>query len=121
MGNLKSSVKQGTSFHLEVNFDGIDLDTVEFIEFAFSQTKDGIVKTPLKIAEWRNGNDNDDAARDDGTSIIRVGFTMEDTYRFKRATPFYMDTRIHIKDATDMPKTDIMEIVMNPTLFKEGM
>lgn len=110
--------KQATVNVLAVQFDA-ELDDFEQIEFVFTQN-DKANEPTLKSALWVNGAENETATRAEGTNIIDIPWTNEDTFLFKRATRFYMDTRIKIKGSDINPITPIVELFMCPSLFKEG-
>lgn len=93
-----------------MKFTGIDLADVEKIEFAFSQTTKG---TPLKVVEFPS----EDVVAVDG-NILGVIWTPEDTLLFDAGRAFYADTRITMKDTTYQPKTPILKLQMQPTLFE---
>ena len=103
-------MKQMTKSLLKMKFNGIDLSDVEKIEFAFSQNTRS---TPLKVAEFPG---NDVVAVDD--NVIGVIWTPEDTMLFEAGKSFYADTRITMKGSEYQPKTPIVTLKMNPTLFE---
>lgn len=107
-----TEVKQGTRFHLGVKFNDLDLEEVEKIEFIFCQNKKHCREQAIKTELWQNGDYHIDNA-------IPIGFTIEETYMFKQNAPFYMDTRVYMNGTEDMPKTEIVELIMSPTLFEE--
>lgn len=106
-------MKQLTKNLLKMNFNGIDLNDVSKIEFAFSQE---IGQAPLKVAEYPSNNailvtDN----------MVGIVWTAEDTALFKAGKTFYADTRITLNDSVYQPETPILKLVMNPTLFERGV
>ena len=103
-------MKKGLNFHLSVKFDGVSLDDVEKIEFAFS--KNDSMDT-VKTDEWPGT-----ATRKGTENVILVPFTYDETRDFSGV--FRMDTRITMKGTTDQPETPVLELEMNDTLFEEG-
>ena len=53
----------------------------------------------------------------DGSFVVRVPFTTEETLKIP-VGPVYMDTRIVLVDGS-IPETEIVKINMNATLFEE--
>ena len=106
-------MKQLTKNLLKLNFNGIDLNNVSKIEFAFSQN---IGESPLKTAEYPNNN-----AELIVDNLIGVVFSQEDTLLFKADSYFYADTRITMKDSDYQIETPIVKLKMNPTLFERGV
>jgi hypothetical protein len=105
-------MKQLTNNLLKMNFNGIDLDNVSKIEFAFSQE---IGQAPLKIAEYPNKN-----AVLIADNLIGIAWTQEETALFKGGKHFFADTRITLKDSEYQPETPILRLTMEPTLFEKG-
>ena len=104
-------MKQLTNNLLKMNFNGIDLNNVSKIEFAFSQDIGG---TPLKIAQYPS-----DGTQLVGGNVIGIEWTKEETELFEAGKTFYADTRITLKDSEFQPETPIVKLKMNPTLFEE--
>lgn len=110
--------KQATVNLLPVQFDA-ELDDFQKIEFVFTQENKANAPT-LKSALWVNGDENETATREEGTNIIDIPWSNEDTFLFKRASKFFMDTRITPKNVAENPITPIVELFMCPSLFKQG-
>ena len=104
-------MKQLTNNLLKMNFNGIDLNNVSKIEFAFSQDISG---TPLKIAQYPS-----DGTQLVGGNVIGIEWTKQETEMFEAGKTFYADTRITLKDSEFQPETPIVKLKMNPTLFEE--
>lgn len=104
-------MKQGLRLTMAVEFD-LDLDAVKKIEFVFKQK--GNSDTALKTATYPG-----DATRKGTENIILIPWTQAETYLFQAGKSFYLDTRISMRDTNDQPETNIVELVMNPTLFSE--
>lgn len=118
-------MKQGTSFILPVWFD-YDLSQVTSIDFIFKQPvvknkaefssrriMDGIKKTfsyPSDTATLSEKEEN----------TINLHWTRKDTYKFNPEETVYLDTRLNLKNSLENPETEIIEIKMLPTLFKEN-
>ena len=116
--NKQNSIKQGTTFHLSVEFTGgtdFSLDDVSKIEFVFKirRSKDA---EAIKTAEYPTN-----CQRVGETNIILVPFTEEETYNFPEGQAFYMDTRIYMTESTDNLPTNIVELIMGDTLFNNGV
>lgn len=111
-------MKQGLNFLLPVKF-GVDLSTVSSIEFQFKQTKE-YVSEPLKESIYSSDGDGDATIGqlEDGTEVILVPWTQDDTYKFKPGKEFFMDTRITLQDSDYNPSTPIVRLIMEPTLFQ---
>ena len=103
-------MKQGLTYHLAVSFEGISLDDVQRIEFAFADQKD---KPPVKFDEYPGS-----VIRKPGTNTLLVPWTAAETYKF--TSYVYMDTRITLLGTTDQPVTPIVTMFMSETLFEEG-
>lgn len=104
-------MKQGTTCRLAVVLS-TDLDDVTRVEFAFAQTKDAGAQI------LKGGAYPDDYDRREGTNIIDVTWTAEETRLFTAGARFYMDTRVTLADG-NMPETPIVTLIMRPTLFEE--
>lgn len=103
-------MKQLINNLVQFNFQGIEWDTIEKIEFAFSQTIDGcVVKTSTYPGDAKKIAEN----------VIGVPWTAEETTCLKENACFYADTRITLKDSDYQPETSIVKLRMNPTLFEE--
>lgn len=105
-------MKQGLRFHMPIEFD-IDLDGVEKIEFIFKKEKDQKANA-IKTAVYP-----DNATRKGTENIILIPWSQEETYRFSSGKSFYLDTRITLNDTDNQPETNIVGMIMNPTLFGE--
>lgn len=104
-------MKQLTHNLLKINFQGISLDAVSKIEFAFSQD---IGKAPLKVTEYPS----EDVLKIT-ENMVGVVWTKEETALFRPGKNFYADTRITMKDIDYQPCTPILKLKMNPTLFEQ--
>lgn len=103
-------MKRGNRGRLPVNI-GIDLNTVEKIEFIFKQGKnEKYVVYP-----------SDDATRRENENIIDISWTGNDTILFSADKKIGMDTRIHITGSSDQPDTSIVYFHMNDTLFEKAV
>lgn len=104
-------MKQGLNFALRVNLKGIDVDSIERIEFIFRK-----MPTPtavmVKKAEYPL-----DVTYEDERFVIH--WSAAETYKLKSGEKFFMDTRVTLKDSADQPETNIVALIMNPTLFEE--
>ena len=105
-------MKQGLRLLLPVRFDGVSVSDISKIEFVFAQDI-AINNTIRKTSLYDRSNE--DVMFDDG--IFYVPWTPDETYLFKAQSPFYMDTRITLTNSDYQPQTNIVELVMNPTLF----
>ena len=103
-------MKQLTKNLLKMNFTGIDLSTVSKIEFAFSQK---IGEKPLKTPTYPSTN-----AKLIADNMIGIEWTAAETALFEAGKPFFVDTRITLKDSEYQPETPIVKLMMNPTLFE---
>lgn len=107
--------KAGITQHLEVTFGLETLEDISKIEFLFRQVNNmnGMV---YKKSVYDPSDSSSDVTLVDNSFLIP--FSKEDSYLFKQNAPFYMDTRISLTDSDDNPETEIVEIFMNPTLFR---
>lgn len=96
-----------------MKFNGIDLADVDKIEFAFSQN---IHSTPLKVAEYPG-----DCVVEIDDNTLGVIWTPEETMLFEGGKAFYADTRITLNYTEYQPKTPILKLKMNPTLFERAV
>lgn len=111
-----SGIKQGTTFHLSVEFTGcedFDLDDVSKIEFIFKRRRSKDAET-IKTAEYPSN-----CQRVQNKNIVLVPFAESETYDFPEGEMLYMDTRVYMDGANDNPMTNIVEIMMGDTLFNE--
>lgn len=117
--NKENNVKQGTSFELSVNFSGeeFSLDDVSSINFVFKQNRSKTDEIK-KSAVWKSDGSGD-CRRITGTNIIMVPFSDTETYLFASRTAFYMDTLIIMTGSENNPMTNIVELMMQETLFGE--
>lgn len=105
-------MKQGLQLLLPVKFEGVSVEDISKIEFVFAQEITGnssIRKTSLYD---RSG---EGVIYEDG--IFYVPWTPEETYSFKAQCPFYMDTRITLASSPYQPQTNIVQLIMDATLF----
>lgn len=105
-------MKQGLRLLLPVSFDGVSVNDISRIEFVFAQ--DVSVNNVVRKTSVYDGS-GEDVIFDDG--VFYVPWTSDETYLFKAACPFYMDTRITLTESAYQPPTNIVKLVMNPTLF----
>lgn len=91
---------------------GIDLDSIEKVEFVFNQNGHNIYECfyPSMTAFKEDGQTE---------NIIFVKFTSKVLSQFvaDSKTPIYMDTRITLKDSDINPQTEITSFVLDRTLF----
>lgn len=106
-------MKQLTHNLLKMNFQGISLEDVSKIEFAFSQE---IGKPPLKTAVYPA----DSCTMKLSDNQVGVVWTQEETALFKSDMYFYADTRITMADTEFQPQTPIVKLRMEETLFEKG-
>lgn len=105
-------LKQGTTFALAVDFDGLDLDKAERIEFIFRRGPTNA--SPLiKRCSWPG-----EAAREEGGSRILVPWTEAETWLVHGDGTFYLDTRITLTGVRDQPATNLVALQMSRTLFE---
>ena len=106
--NSKAVLKQGINMLMPVEFEDLDLDTVESITFVLKQW-DTIweITYPSEIASRRS----------DSTNIVDIVWLESDTWRFKKEQDIYMDTKITLLDSWQNPKTPIVAFRMDKTLF----
>lgn len=100
-------MKRGINSIMPVDFD-IDLDSVERIEFIFSQN------SAVKEFTYPSAT----AYRTEGENTVNLVWTQDDTFAFK-AAKFAMDTRITLTGSDQQPETPIVIMEMLPTLFRE--
>ena len=105
-------MKQLTHNLLKMNFQGISLNEVSKIEFAFAQN---IGDPPLKTAVFPS-----ETAALVTEGMVGIVWTKEETALFEPNKHFYADTRITMKDSEYQPETPIIRLKMNPTLFELG-
>ena len=109
-------MKQGTNFHMSVTVDGIeDLTTIEAIEFLFKRTNSK-TQHSFKTAYYAADGSGDVVLSD---NVFYVPWTRAETYSIPGKSVFYMDTRIHLVGTEDNPKTNMVDLMMDPTLFNE--
>lgn len=118
-------MKQGTSFILPVWFD-YDLSQVKSIDFIFKQPVSKN-KTEFSSRKIMDGVKKAFSYPSDVATLstidkdtINLYWTQKDTYKFNPEEPVYLDTRINLKNSIENPETEIIEIEMLPTLFKEN-
>lgn len=104
-------MKQLTHNLLKMNFQGVDLNDVSKIEFAFAQD---VGKKPLKTDIYPS----ETAMRVSG-NVIGIAWTKEETSLFLPGKHFYLDTRITMSGTAYQPETPIVRLKMNPTLFEQ--
>ena len=105
--NGEAVLKQGINMLMPVEFEGLDLDTVESIDFKLKQWN----------AEWEFSYPSDIATRREDTSIVEIKWLEADTWKFKKDQDIYMDTKIHLIGSWQNPKTPIVAFRMDKTLF----
>jgi hypothetical protein len=103
------SYKRGTTPTLPVTVD-VDISTVSKIEFIFKQ-QNSESSTKLVLKTYPT-----DVEYDSTKKLFYVYFTEDETRKFIENRPFYMDTRITYTGGK-IPKTPIIELMMNNTLF----
>lgn len=103
-------MKQLTHNLLKINLNGIDMNDISQIEFAFSQN---IGDPPLKTTIYPS----EDVVYVT-EQVVGVVWRKEETALFEAGKPFYADTRITLKDSEYQPETPIVKLKMNPTLFE---
>lgn len=104
----KAVLKQGINMLMPVEFEGLDLDTVESIDFILKQwNTTWEFSYPSEIASRRSGS----------TNIVDIVWRESDTWRFKKEQDIHMDTKITLVDSWQNPKTPIVEFRMDKTLF----
>lgn len=104
-------MKAGLNCTMAVKIDCIRTDDVEQIEFIFKKLPDKKAKTVKKALYPGN------VIIEDGKFLIP--WTAAETYLFDSKEPFYMDTRVILKNSDDQPETNIIKLYMSPTLFEE--
>ena len=103
------SYKRGTTPTLPVTVN-VDISTVNKIEFIFKQqNSESSAKLVLKTYPT-------DVEYDSTNKLFYIYFTEEETRKFIENKPFYMDTKI-VYTGGKIPKTPIIELMMNNTLF----
>lgn len=106
----KAVLKQGINMLMPVEFEGLDLDTVESIDFVLKQWD----------TEWSFSYPSDIATRrNDTESIIEIKWLEADTWKFKKNQDIYMDTKVHLIGSWQNPKTPIVKFRMDKTLFHQ--
>lgn len=100
-------MKRGTSSAMPITI-GLDLDTVERIEFIFVQDRKKL-----------NFTYPSDKAVRDGNQIVLL-WSQADTMYFDADT-VSMDTHVHLFGAQTNPETKIVSFKMKPTLFDRGI
>lgn len=106
-------MKQGLNTHMLVTIDGIDVEDCEKIEFIFKKELAPNGAT-IKSATYPN----DVTCEND---VFRIHWSASETYAVKTGEQFFMDTRITFTGTSDQPETNVVKLVMNPTLFeREG-
>lgn len=106
-------MKLGLNTTLRVEINHIDVDLIERVEFIFKRLKTTTAKA-IKTASYP-----EDVKLVHG--LFYIPWTSEETYQFAPDETFFMDTRITLKDTSDQPMTNIVELRMCPTLFEEGI
>ena len=115
MATLK--IKAGTNLSLPLEIVDKKFALIESIEFLFQQTENGETH---KTAYWSRNGESRDAVLIEGTQIIAVRFSREETYLFQQDETFFIDTRIHYAGTDENPYTPILRLRMNMTLFSAG-
>lgn len=105
-------MKRGTTPTLKIYIETIDIENVEKIEFIFKTRKAELAETSLLKSY------PDDADYNDGDKAFHLKLKDAETRLFASGSTVFMDTRIVCKDGT-IPETDIAEISVAPTLFRE--
>ena len=110
-GDNVATSKRGTTPTFAVTLPVV-LANVSTIEFLFKQynreTADIVVEKTYPA----------DVSYDVESSKFIISFTLEESYKFEANKSFFMDTRINYTSG-QIPKTNIVEITMNNTLFAE--
>lgn len=104
-------MKLGLNTTLKVEIKHLDVDMVEQVEFIFKRMKTTTAKA-IKTASYP---ENVKLVH----GMFYIPWTAQETYEIAAGETFYMDTRITLKDTTDQPVTNIVELRMCPTLFEE--
>lgn len=107
-------MKRGTTPTLKIRINGIDISTVQKIEFIFKMQQREAAKMVI-LKSFVKDNFNYDTEN----SVFSVRFTEEETRLFTPDSTVYMDTRITLDDGT-IPETSIAKFNVTPTLFEEG-
>lgn len=111
-------MKQGINFILPVKIAGFPVADMQRVEFIFKRRRVYELET-LKKAVYPG-----EVTYSEDLEKFLIPWTQEETYLVPSGASFYMDTRIHVAETMDMPETNIVELVMSPTLFapddKEG-
>lgn len=102
--------KQGLNFQMPISVEGLDISTVEKIEFKFKQRE--VVRTVLYPS--------DDVVYDFETGEFKVIWMREETYRFHPNREIELDVRITLNGSIYNPETYNTTFTMNSTLYEEG-
>jgi len=115
---MATYLKTGLTLSLPIEIIDDNFDTISAIEFVFTQTENG---EALKTAYFSRDDDCRDAMLVEGTQIINIKFSREDTYLFQQDEEFFCDTRITRYGTDENPVTPILRLRMNRSLFKSGV
>lgn len=108
-------MKQGDAKTMLIQMDGIEKYDIESITVIFKQ-EDKQDAPVIKSATYRKDGTGD--AELEG-NLLKVWWSVEDTYLFANDEMFYADYQIHLVDVSEMPSVEMTAIRMNKTLFEQ--
>lgn len=105
------TLKKGINYLMPVRFNGLDLDTVDHIDFILKQ----------KSVVWEFTYPSDVASRrSESSDIVDVIWTEDRTWEFKENSDIWMDTRVYFTDTWQNPITPVVSFRMIDTLFEQA-
>lgn len=106
-------MKQGDAKTMAIVMDGLDDYNVDAIRIIFKQepTQEAEI---LKEGTWKADGTGDIEKVD---NVLKIFWSVDDTYKFKQNQYFYADYQIKLSDADDMPSVEQTAIKMDNTLF----
>ena len=106
-------MKRVNASYLQVQV-GIDLETVESIQFKFSQsTTKGEISRIVRYP-------SDEVRRTEDGSVLEIYWSADQTAMFKSSQDVQMDTRIKLLNSDCNPDTSIATFRIRPSLFEIG-
>lgn len=108
-------IKQGDAKYMAIHLDGLERYDVESIRVIFKAHESQQAEI-LKESIW-TADGNGDIER--VGNVLRIFWTIEDTYLFCDGSTFYADYQIKLKNSAEMPSVTHSKIKMTSSLFSE--
>lgn len=109
-------MKQGDAKTMLIQLIGIEEYDIDSITVIFKQEEKQDAPV-IKSATYKKDGTGDAELEGD---LLKVWWSVEDTYKFANGEIFYADYQIHLVDVAEMPSVEMTAVRMNKTLFEQG-